>query len=221
MDRIKVSLEQGYTKWAPGYDAYPNPLTFAEEPLVRRLVGPPAGRRVLDAACGTGRHAVWLRAEGADVTAIDPSAAMLAVARSKRQDVDWRAASLPDTGLPSGSFDVAVCALAIEHFEDLRAPLAELCRVLGPRGALVISAYHPFFLLKGVPPHFAHPEDGVEYELTSYPHLPSAYFAELRRLGMRVTDLLEPLVDDAMIAYAPNMAKHRGLPVGLVLRAER
>jgi hypothetical protein len=72
-----------------------------------------------------------------------------------------------------------------------------------------------------VPPHFTHPEDGVEYELTSYPHLPSAYFAALRGLGLRVTDLLEPVVDEAVIARVPTMVKHRGLPVGLVLRAEK
>jgi SAM-dependent methyltransferase len=136
-------------------------------------------------------------------------------------DIDYRPGSLLDTGFPEGTFDVVLCALAIEHFADLRAPLAELCRVLVPGGALVISAYHPFFLLRGVPPHFTHPEDGVEYELTSYPHLPSTYFAELQVLGLRLTGFLEPLVDDALISRAPNMAKHRGLPIGLVLRAER
>lgn len=221
MERVKVSLEQGYAKWAAGYDAYPNALTLAEEPLVRRLVGPVRGKRVLDAGCGTGRHAVWLRGEGAAVTGVDPSAAMLAVARGKREDIDYRVGSLLDTGCRAGSFDVVLCALAIEHFADLGAPLAELCRVLAPGGALVISAYHPFFLLKGVPPHFAHPEDGVEYEITSYPHLPSAYFAELLGLGLRLTDLLEPLVDDALISRIPSMAKHRGFPLGLILRAER
>ena len=125
------------------------------------------------------------------------------------------------TGLGAASFDAVLCAFAIEHHRDLAAILGELCRVLRPGGALLLAVYHPFFLLKGVPPHLAHLEDGVEYELESYPHLPSAYFAELTRLGLRLTDLLEPLVDDALMAAFPNMAKHRGLPLGLILRAEK
>ena len=35
-------------------------LTLYEQPALRALLGPVAGRRVLDAGCGAGRNALWL-----------------------------------------------------------------------------------------------------------------------------------------------------------------
>jgi SAM-dependent methyltransferase len=45
--------------------------------------------------------------------------------------------------LPDGSVDLALCALAIEYVDDRVAALRELCRVLRPGGALVLSRQHP------------------------------------------------------------------------------
>ncbi len=42
----------------------------------------PSGARVLDVACGSGRHARWFAARGAQVTAVDRDAAALAPLRS-------------------------------------------------------------------------------------------------------------------------------------------
>lgn len=57
--------------------------TLAPSPWVQRwsaLV--PSGARVLDVACGSGRHTRWFAARGAKVTAIDRDAAALAPLRS-------------------------------------------------------------------------------------------------------------------------------------------
>src|SRR5687767_5928403 len=89
MERVKVSTADGYDKWAESYDSYPNGLIKIEEPIVRRLLGDVAGKRVLDAGCGTGRHTAWLAQQGARVTGVDPSSAMLAHARTKCPDVDF------------------------------------------------------------------------------------------------------------------------------------
>lgn len=62
----------------------PHPhATLAPSPWVQRwssLV--PSGARVLDVACGSGRHARWFAARGAQVTAIDRDAAALAPLRT-------------------------------------------------------------------------------------------------------------------------------------------
>jgi ubiquinone/menaquinone biosynthesis C-methylase UbiE len=221
MERRRVPVLTGYAKWADSYDAYANPLIAVEEPIVRRLVGEPRGLSVLDAACGTGRHAAWLAAAGARVTGVDPSEEMLAVARTKCPRVDLRAGSLAHLGVPDASFDVAVCALVFEHLPELERAFDELARVVRPGGALVASVYHPVFMLKGIPPHFLHEADGVEYEMDGHPHLIADYFAELRRVGLTLTDLLEPIVDEALMTQYPRMRKHAGLPVGVIFRAVR
>src|SRR5690349_8145082 len=81
----------GYDRWAAVYDRDANPLQALEEPVVQRLVGDPRGLAVLDLGCGTGRHALWLAAAGARVTAVDFSEGMLAEARAKTgaEQVRW------------------------------------------------------------------------------------------------------------------------------------
>lgn len=220
--RVKVSVQDGYTRWASAYDTYPNPLIITEEPIVRRLLGDVHGKRVLDVACGTGRHTAWLCDKGARVTAVDANPAMLAIARAKLPHLDCREGDVARLPVEDGSFDVVLNALVMEHIEAVEPVLVEAHRALASGGALVLSVYHPWFLLKGVPTHFRSDHDeSLEYELPSWVHLPSEYLSALLRLGMRLTDILEPLVDDALIAARPNMEKHRGAPIALIFRAEK
>src|SRR5512138_2446452 len=81
--RTESSVQAGYDRWSRVYDHDANPLPPLEEPLVRAAVGDPRGSRALDLGCGTGRHALWLAAAGASVTAVDFSEGMLGEARRK------------------------------------------------------------------------------------------------------------------------------------------
>ena len=216
--RVRVSTDEGYARWAAEYDAYPNALVAIEEPIVRRLVGPPRGLRALDVACGTGRHACWLASEGAIVTGVDRSSAMLEVAQAK-----GIATVMADvTALPfaDGSFDVVVTALMLDHLLELGTAFDELTRVLAPGGQLCLSTFHPAFHFKGVRPHFL-ASDGNEYELPVYPHLPSTYVTALQRRRLTLEAFEEPIVDDALVARFPAMGKHLGLPLAIVITARR
>ena len=110
----------------------------------------------------------------------------LRVARENLPEVDFRAGSLTELSAEDASFDLVVCGLALEHLEDMRPALAELCRVLRPGKALLLSMFHPFFMLKGAQPHFEHEHDDVEYEIAGHPHLISTVFSALRALGWTV-----------------------------------
>jgi len=221
MERVRVSVQEGYSRWAATYDEYPNALIAVEEPIVRQLVGKVAGKRVLDVGCGTGRHTAWLARAGARVVAVEPNPEMAAIARAKCAglEVDFRAADLERLPVDSGAFDLVLCALVLEHVKDLRGAMKELARPIARGGALVTSVYHPFFLLKGVPPHFASHTDAVEYELPAHVHLPSDYLRALRGASLSLVDMHEPLVDDAVVARLPNMAKHLGHPISVIFKA--
>ncbi|MBI4862355.1 MAG: methyltransferase domain-containing protein [Candidatus Riflebacteria bacterium] len=64
-------VRDGYDRWSVVYDHDANPLVALEEPVVHEAVGDPRGLSVLDLGCGRGRHALWLAAGGAHVTAVD------------------------------------------------------------------------------------------------------------------------------------------------------
>lgn len=116
-----------------------------DRPAVLAAVGPVAGFRVLDAACGPGLYTQELIARGAEVTAFDASPVMLDLARTRiagRAQIDHAVLGEP---LPyaDGAFDLVVCALAIHHAGDRAAAFAEFYRILRSGGALVLSTQHP------------------------------------------------------------------------------
>ena len=116
-----------------------------DRPAVLDALGPVRGLQVLDAACGPGIYSVELLARGADVTAFDASADMVALAREQtagRARIDQAVLGKP---LPyaAAEFDLVVCALAIHYADDRAAAFAEIFRVLRPGGALVVSTQHP------------------------------------------------------------------------------
>lgn len=70
------------------------------------------GSRVLDLACGTGRHAIAAAQLGADVIAVDRDADALATAREFAGEagvrVDWQQADLEDAWPDWGPFDTVL-----------------------------------------------------------------------------------------------------------------
>jgi malonyl-CoA O-methyltransferase len=64
--------------------------------------------------------------------------------------------------VPDASVDLALCCLALEHVEALRAPLAEARRVLRPGGALHVIEIHPFLSFGVLAAHFADGDEEVQ-----------------------------------------------------------
>lgn len=94
----------------------------------------------LDVACGTGDMVLELLKQGADVTGVDLSEEMMAVA--KRKTAGWQPAyQVADAEhLPFGdaSFDAVTCAFGVRNFVHLEQGLGEMVRVLKPGGRMAI-----------------------------------------------------------------------------------
>ena len=118
---------------------------YYERPAILALAGDVAGRRILDAGCGSGPLFAALRDRGAIVTGFDSSARMLELARRRLgDDADLQLADLGSPlPFPDGAFDDVIASLVLHYLEDWTAPLAELRRVLTPGGRLIVSVYHP------------------------------------------------------------------------------
>ncbi len=101
------------------------------------------GKRVLDAACGTGYGAAVLMEQGcaAGVVGVDIDAEAAAYARRRfgSEGVEFRVCSAAETGLLDESIDVVTSFETIEHMSEPGELLAEFARVLRPGGTLVLS----------------------------------------------------------------------------------
>jgi len=132
-----------YRLWAPVYEGE-TAVSFVDDRLVAALTPPLAGRRLLDAGCGTGRR---LRdaAEAALVAGADLTWEMLARGRAFREGRPAVLAAADVRALPfaGGGFDVVWCRLVIGHLPSLAEAYAELARVSRPGGTVIVTDFHP------------------------------------------------------------------------------
>lgn len=114
-----------------------------EEELILDLIGPVAGKRLLDVGCGDGVLSVRLAQAGADVTGLDNEPRMLVAARRRANEtglqisfVDGTAQALP---MDECSFDIVVAVTVLCFVAEPDRAFHEMARVLRPGGRLVIG----------------------------------------------------------------------------------
>ncbi len=139
MDNLEATI--------PVYDKVNSIVTLGQDKKWRRNVARfiESGMKGLEVGCGPGTFSENL--QGIDLTCLDPSEAMLEVARQRvgkaraergegeAQFVQGVAEELP---LPDNTFDRVCCLFSFRDFHDKRKGLSEILRVLKPGGMLII-----------------------------------------------------------------------------------
>jgi SAM-dependent methyltransferase len=119
-----------------------------ELPFIRAQLATVGARRVLDAACGTGRHTLALAAHGYEATGADISAGMVQRARENAaaagSDVQFVLAGFGELAARAGrDFDALLClGNSLPHAltaEALVAALEDFAAALRPGGLLMIQ----------------------------------------------------------------------------------
>jgi len=101
-------------------------------------------RKVTDIACGTGILADRINQElrPDEVYGVDMSDGMLAKARARSSDVQWRKSPAEHLPFEDGVLDTVVTTSAF-HFFDQPAALREFHRVLAPGGLAAVATLSP------------------------------------------------------------------------------
>ena len=175
-------------------------LLEVEEPAVVQILERLRFAVVLDAASGTGRHAMRLAREGARAVALDESPQMLTLSRANavrsRIQLD-HCLALIDQPLPfiPAQFDLVIRALALSHVGNIDAPIGEFHRTLRRVGHLLVTDIHPEAVARGLRTAFH--IGGTKYLLSNRHRDPNHYFAALERAGFHLVHRIEIPIDEA------------------------
>ena len=152
----KQRARELFAPLGPTYDRVGAALSLGQDPRWRRFLvsrlpqEPQEGGHVLDVATGTGMVAAELLRCGFDVTGVDQSPEMLAIARRRFHAVDLVQASAEALPFPDDSFDHLTFTYLMRYVDDPGATLAELARVVRPGGVVASLEF-------GVPRGLANP----------------------------------------------------------------
>ena len=144
----------GPEDWNARYEA--DGLVWSATPnrlLVEQVAGLRTGR-ALDLAAGEGRNALWLAAEGWQVTAVDFAAVGLDKGRHRAAtlglEVTWIEADVRRWLAPPASFDLVVMLYLQLPAAELREALMGAGFALGPGGTLIVIGHDVRNLDEGV-----------------------------------------------------------------------
>ena len=112
---------------------------YVLDPVMLPLALARSPRNALDVGCGEGRFCRMLKSRGIDAVGVDPTSALIAVARTRDAHGPYVEATAERLPFREGTFDLVVSYLSLIDIPDMEAAVPEMARVLKPGGALLIA----------------------------------------------------------------------------------
>jgi malonyl-CoA O-methyltransferase len=220
-----VAVTEGYRMWAPTYSEE-TAISSLENDAVKALTPTLAGRRLLDAGCGTGRR---LRSAGAAIAiGVEPVPEMVAAGVAvdgPLRDVEIVTGDVRHIPMPSRAFDVVWCRLVLGHLPSIGEAYAELARVADCGATVVVSDFHAAAVEAGHRRSFRAGAKVIELE--HYVHRAEDHIEAASVAGLVFRDMRESAIGPDVRSFYERAgkigeyARHAGLPVVLTLSFRR
>jgi ubiquinone/menaquinone biosynthesis C-methylase UbiE len=114
-----------------------------QKKIVYDFLESPKNKKILDAATGTGRFAIYLAEYGAKVTACDLSEKMLRIGKSKaaknKITVKFEKGNVEKLPYPMEDFDFVIAIRILMHLQNPEKGLKEMKRVLKKGGYIIFE----------------------------------------------------------------------------------
>jgi SAM-dependent methyltransferase len=138
-NKLRTYERDRHNALAEGYIGFVAPVTaLAIAPLLDAVAVQP-GMKLLDVPTGSGALAAEASRRGATVMGVDIASAMIAQARKRHPDIDFRVGEVEHLPVADGVLDAVVCAFGLGHFPYPEAAVAECLRTLKPGGRIAFS----------------------------------------------------------------------------------
>ena len=132
---------EGWTRKAATYERLTGRVTarFVEPLLDAAAVR--SGTRLLDVACGPGRCAAAAAARGGVPLGLDAAVGMVAAARARYPEIEFRQGDAERLPFADASFDAVVAGFVVNHLPCPERALVEFARVLRPDGRVAVTVW--------------------------------------------------------------------------------
>ncbi len=148
-------MNKNETSWGSVADWYSDHLNTTEDsyhkkvvlPNLLRMMAIKPGEKILDLACGTGFFSAEFVKLGAEVSGVDISPELIAIAKKNVPERAQFIVSGADnlSGVQDKSVDKIACVLAIQNILEVKKMLQECNRVLKDSGKMYVVMNHPAY----------------------------------------------------------------------------
>jgi len=192
-----LSIKNAYNSWSKIYDTNANKTRDLDKKITKEILAKYSYKTVMELGCGTGKNTVYLAENAKEITAIDFSEKMLAIAKRKlnKFNVKFIQADLNKKWeIPDQSADLVTCSLTLEHINNIDALFKQTYNKLKDKGKFFISELHPFKQYIGSKARYES-ETGI-VELEVYLHHTTDYLNAAYNSGFKLLELNEWFDDD-------------------------
>jgi ubiquinone/menaquinone biosynthesis C-methylase UbiE len=195
---------EAYGIWAENYDSQPGNLMLDLDQIVfsNLLKGIDIRQKdVADIGCGTGRHwpAIFRKAP-ASLTGFDVSPGMLGKLKEKFHEANTHVITDNSfSAIPNAVYDVIVSTLTVAHIENIEEAINTWCRLLKPKGDIIITDFHPDALASGGQRTFKHKNGHIAVK--NFSHATNIIKDILLKNGFTLVSEEEKKVDESVKHY--------------------
>lgn len=182
-----MSIEDAYTRWAATYDSDRNRTRDLDRVATEHTLLGRECQNILELGCGTGKNTGLLQRVGRQVLALDFSPGMLREAKAKVSAdhvLFVRADLTKPWPVKSGSFELVVCNLVLEHIEDLNPVFSQASEALMSGGYFFVTELHPFRQYQGTQANFQIQQETITID--AFVHHLSDFTEAARANGLAV-----------------------------------
>lgn len=211
--------------------------------VLRQMLPPMQGKRMLDLGCGFGWHCSYAVEQGAEqVVGIDISERMIEGARTRNPHprISYRCTAIEDFNWQPEAFEVVLSSLTFHYLESFDDICRRVHAALTPGGEFVFSVEHPIFTAEGsqdwhrdaageplhwpVDRYFTQGRREATFlgeQVVKYHKTLTTYIGGLLRAGFEITDLREPEPAPELLDSVPGMRDELRRPMMLLIAARK